>query len=287
MSATIDEKVELTVDAILADPKFDIEQFIHNVTLHFEKPTVLEKLIADPAIRLAIAESDNYAILVHLPGEADDFFKMSTLGLETWCKKTGDINWGNVWYGVIVNDDLAISYRRVNHEPEVTVRKFKGAAKEARKRWRQLKLQELGKEKDRTSVTPGHRYIDKVRKSIYEDMKKKNFTRTRWYGRHSRYGEGTSADIELKSPSHQELKFRIQTSGSKNVKIHVHDPNNKKQSSYDHSGKYDEPWENTKISVINSNTSENLPADEVATMIFEWLKTTNTHYGKPSAKVSV
>jgi hypothetical protein len=268
-----------SVDAILADPKFDIEHFIHNVTLHFEKPNILRTLIADPAIRLAIAESDNYALLVHLPGSPEDFFKMSTLDLETWCKKTRY----NVWYGIVAHDDLAIGYRRVNGEPEVVVWKGEGSAKSARSRWRQLKLQELGAEKDVASVTPGQRHIDLIRKDLWDKMKKLNFTHRGYYA-DRKLNEGILADFGLRTPggydTRKELRFRVESSGAKNIRVYVQEPT---QSRYDH-----KTWENIRISTMDTDGSH-FPIDNVTSSILNWLKSKNKLIKKAAdnAKVSV
>jgi len=121
-----------TVDALLANPDFDVEHFIHNVNLHESRP-IMSTLIADPAIRLAIAEGDDWQVLTRHPGLAKDFINMAAaLELEAWKKENTSNYNNNIWYGIVAHDELALGYRHVGRECDVQVWKGKDAAKNAR-----------------------------------------------------------------------------------------------------------------------------------------------------------
>ena len=156
------------IDELLANPQFDVEQFISNVNIHEKSQAVMNSLLSDPHIFLSIAEGDDYEICERHPQSPEDFYKLKGIGLETWTKKTTS---GNLWYGVIAHKELAVSYRRVQYNREVEVWRGENASENAKARWKQIKMHKVGEESTyKKPLQPGERPIDYIREEISKLM---------------------------------------------------------------------------------------------------------------------
>jgi hypothetical protein len=252
-----------TVEALLADPAFDVEHFLHNVNLHEARPELMGTLVADPAIALSIAEGPEWKILERFPPTPDEFIKLKDLGLEAWHKQTDEKY--NHWYGIIAGEELALFYRRVS-EREVTVYRGKNAAVNARKRWKQLKMTKYGEEKTSTALQPGERPVDKIRARIRKMMKDTGFST--WYGRQESTDASFSYHHGPYGSSRKEISFRIEARGPNKVGVELDVDGD--GSSWDRKN-----WLKTKIPLVDDPKAKPKTFrfnQVVAEEIWEWLK---------------
>lgn len=260
------------VDQILADPSFDVVQFVRNVNIH-DKTNVMSILISDPRIRLSIAESEDWEVLRRYPGSGESFVKMADLGLEAWTKKTAR-GAGNVWYGIVAHDELALSFRRINGESEVEVYKGKNAAENARKRWKQLNMYKLGQENPKKHLEPGKRPIDLLRKAVYKAF---DTDMSGWSVGYDSYraDDGTEALMSFIYDD-KTMRLRVEASGPNYIRLAVYDPNDQDQSKY-----YSDKWESVRIPLHHNpkaKKKDRIPKshNEVINDIMTWLSEKNS-----------
>lgn len=237
-----------TVAALLADPKFDVELFIHNVNLH-QSRKIMSALMGDPHVVLSIAESDDWKVIERNPPTAEQFALLSNVSAAAFEKKTQA---GNIWYGMKIDDKLALSYRRVDWRPEVKVHKGKSAVNAAVKRWKRLNLHRIGSNKPiKKRLEPGERPVDLVRVEVMNLLRGcglKDYHRI----------DGTDSWFNYYSHHAGNISFRIIGRGSKGCKVISH----KKKPG----GKY---WETVSTEKIFSfdNKDKKISAKEIV----DWL----------------
>lgn len=158
--------------ALLSDPTFNVERMFYYIDAHESEGQLIPTLLSDPSIMLSVAEGPHFRVLERHAHEIDEkVFKKcyEEHNLETWFRKSTS---NNTWWGVIIEDDLAIYYRNVNRG-EIQTFRGKGSAKMARERWKHLNMCQLGSDdKSHLKTAPGHREIDLIRAATWEALKK-------------------------------------------------------------------------------------------------------------------
>lgn len=141
-------------NAIVANPNFDVLEFVKYLDIHYKNDKVIRALCKDPTIVLAIVESGYGGFLETCPKyiNKEIFEPLQELGFEVWTKKSTS---GSLWYGVVVNDNVCFHFRRLTGRYENNSQEFevvtessdpkKTLVEDMRATWRRLKMNEIGK----------------------------------------------------------------------------------------------------------------------------------------------
>lgn len=282
------------ISNILSDPKFEVEKFLYYLNLQNTKPNLISTIMNDPNIFLYIAESPYDELLSdyadHQGFDKHIFKKLhEEMGLELWSKETRA---GNLWYGVIADEDLAISYRNVNFTGEIEVFKTDAlestAAAFARARWKELKMHRIGSSSNLPkTLQPGEKLIDVVRANIYKLLEKIGYRRYYHYkGLHYCAQEprikaslpSVCTGFYLPQQSLQELQlwWYVTTKGPHKIEIVLY---GKKPRYYIQ--RWNPNWEVTDSTLVKSVDEDKNPRDPVsiAEEIIEWAATKDPKLG--------
>lgn len=122
-------------DQILSDPDFDVESFVKFVNIFYENPTIVNRLSSSIDIFISLIKTKEYRFLISRPDliDKDIFQKLHETGYEVW-HKSAQVGWrAGVWWGVIIENDLAIHYRFFQRRPDFKV--INESSEKIRKRW--------------------------------------------------------------------------------------------------------------------------------------------------------
>lgn len=285
-----DDEEYVKPDIILSDPSFDVEKFLYCLNLHEKNPSLLSTLMNDPSLLFYIAESPYHEVLSNNVNSAFDpkiFEKMhQEMGLEVWEKKTQH-DGGNIWYGVIVNEKLAILYTRVRYVYDMVAYQGEAEVKEALKVWKSsLKMRKAG-DPVKKVLAPGERPIDLIRKAILEDIVALGYADSYCYRR--RRG-AINSHMEFWSPGNHrnyddpnKLILNVNINGNK-VKI-IHQVLKKTKGNY---GWYSDYSTGGEL-VVDRKISDGVYKDPetVATEVIQWLATQDTTFDKHVKKLQL
>lgn len=168
------------VKELLANPSFNVEEFIRNINIHYKNQEIVETLGSNAEIVLSIVESGNHEFLTLQPRfvKPEIFKEISARGHETWFKEvSGRIHRpNNIWYGVVINEDLAFNYRRISanrSKPAYTFEVHKSNGKPGlintmRSKWKGLKMAPIGDPQGEYAEPEVYETRTRIRKLVKE-----------------------------------------------------------------------------------------------------------------------